>query len=58
MMEEMLTVEITGIRRQIKRSDLGKIAELNQWYKETAIKAGIPNEMIEKLYTIRIVEDK
>lgn len=58
MKEKWVTVEIGGYPRRCPESRLEWVYEQAERLKKEFIQKGAPKEMVERLYTIKIVKDE
>ena len=57
MDEKWLIIEIGGYRRSIPESKLEKVYEEAEKIKQELMQKGVKHEIVENLYTIRIVKN-
>lgn len=56
--EKMILIEMgDGTKKLIPESKLREAHEMSDWLTETAIKAGTPREVAEKMFMIRVSHD-
>ena len=53
-----ILVEFGGTRKEILKEKLPQAQEMEAYMQATARKAGLPEQEIEEMYTLRIVKDE
>ncbi len=58
MAEKMVTIYIDEYPRRCEESKIPLVLENIERLKQEYLKKGIPKEMLDKMYTVRIVKDE
>lgn len=58
MTEKWVTIYVDDYPRRCKESNIETVLQNIEQLKQRYLKAGVPKEVLEKMYTVRIVKDE